>query len=42
MKKEKTKDYIFVYSGYMDNGFFICSAKNGDEAMKKFNKEVNI
>ncbi|HUV71574.1 MAG TPA: hypothetical protein VMW25_01060 [Clostridia bacterium] len=32
------KDYIFTYEGVYDTDMFICSAANGDEAMKKFIK----
>ena len=34
------KDYIFVYIGSNDTEEYICSATDGNEAMKKFNKEI--
>ena len=32
------RDYIFTYEEVYDTDMFICSAANGDEAMKKFIK----
>jgi len=34
------KDYVFCYEGCLDSEMFLCSAKNGDEAMEKFKKHA--
>jgi hypothetical protein len=36
----KANDYIFTYIGNNDTEKFICSAENGDIAMKKFNEQI--